>query len=224
MKQKLLLAALLLGSSVAASAQWTFPEPETTPFSIVAGTYSTDTMYPYNVGAKLYFTEGNDWGTRASTANSGLKVYFEEYIEDAEDPNWDGQTYLIWDFSLAKNGWRNLFIDNPTSMYVDHGSQGSFCWHFFIENNGSTFRIYAAEDNTQYNHEAYPGSYVGIKEFLNGTMDKIISPLLEPEGIDVETEKAYHIDWALVSKEAYEKQQALVPTYEAAMALKAKLD
>lgn len=223
MKQKLLLAALLLGSSVVASAQWAYPEPEITPFSIVEGTYSTDTMYLYNVGAKLYFTEGNDWGTRASTANSGLKVYFEEYIEDPEDPLWDGQTYLIHDYSLAKGAWRELFIDNENAMYVDHGSQGEYCWHFSIEKNGSTFRIYAADDS-KYKHEAYPGSYVGIIEFLDGSMNNIISPLLEPENIDVTSEKAYHIDWAFVSKDAYEKQQALIPAYEAAMALKTAIE
>ncbi|MBR3091889.1 MAG: hypothetical protein IKG99_02575 [Bacteroidaceae bacterium] len=223
MKQKLLLAAMLLGGSLTASAQWAFPEPETTGFSIVDGTYSTDTMYLYNPGAKCYFIEGNDWGTRASTAASGLKVYFEQFIEDPEDPNWDGSTYLIWDYSLAKGEWRNLFIDSETAMYVDHGSQGENCWHFQIQDNGSTFRIFAAEDS-KYNHSSYPGSYVGIVEDLDGNIANIISPLLNPDEIDATREKAYHIDWAFVTKEAYEKQQALVPTYEAAMELKAAID
>ena len=199
------------------------PVPQTIGFNIVAGTNSTDTLYLYNVGAKMYLTEGNDWGTRASSGITGLKVFFEQYIEDPENPNWDGSTYLIWDYSLAKGQWRNLFIDSETAMYVDHGSQGENCWHFQIQNNGSTFRIFAADDS-KYNHSSYPGSYVGIVEDLDGNIAKIISPLLNPDEIDATREKAYHIDWAFVTKEAYERQQELIPEYLVAVELKAKIE
>ena len=227
MKQKLLLAAMLLGGSLTASAQWTFPEPETTGFSIVEGTNSTDTLYLYNVGAKAYFTEGNAWGTQASSGTSGLKVYFNKYIPAdlaGADSIWDGSTYLIWDFSLAKNEWRNLFIDSETNMFVDHGSQGSDCWMFSVETNGSTFRILPGVTNG-YNAATlgYKG-YVGITEDLEGNIAATMSPLLAPEDIDATQFKAYHVDWAFVTKEAYEKQQALVPAYQAAMALKTEID
>ena len=227
MKQKLLLAAMLLGGSLTASAQWTFPEPETTGFSIVEGTNSTDTLYLYNVGAKAYFTEGNAWGTQASSGTSGLKVYFNKYIPAdlaGADSIWDGSTYLIWDVSLAKNAWRNLFIDTETQMFVDHGSQGNDCWMFSVENNGSTFRILPGV-TSGYNAATlgFKG-YVGITEDLEGNIAATMSPLLEPDDIATEQFKAYHVDWAFVTKEAYEKQQALVAPYLAAKDLKAKLD
>jgi hypothetical protein len=224
MKQKLLLAAMLLGGSLTASAQWSLPEPETVGFSIMDGTTSTDTLYLYNVGAKMYFTEGNAWGTQASAGTSGLKVYFAQYIEDPENPNWDGSTYLIWDYSLAKNAWRNLFIDSETNMFVDHGSQGSDCWMFQIEDNGSTFRILPGVTNG-YNEQTlgFKG-YVGMTADLDGNITPTMSPLLAPADIDATQFSAYHIDWAFVTKEAYEKQQVAVPAYLAAMDLKAKID
>ena len=203
-------------------AQWTLPEPETVGFSIMDGTTSTDTLYLYNVGAKMYFTEGNAWGTQASAGTSGLKVYFAQYLD--EESNWDGSTYLIWNFSLAKNAWRNLFIDSETSMYVDHGGQGSNCWMFQIEDNESTFRILPGVTNG-YNEQTlgYKG-YVGMTENLEGVISPTMSPLLDPDNIDVTQFNAYHIDWAFVTKEAYERQKALVAVYLTAMELKAKIE
>ncbi len=227
MKKKLLFAALLMGGCLSASAQWNFPEPVTQGFSIAEGAESTDTLYLYNVGAHAYFTEGNDWGTRASTASWGLKVYFKKFLEAPEDgeegaePVWDGKTYLIFDFSLTKNAWKNLFIDSATALYVDLGSQSNF-YFSVLDNGNGTFKIYGAERNPAFNPTEYPNSYLGVEMTTNTdgkvTISDIINPTLDPESATPGTNEFY-TDWAFVSKENYEAQQEKVAQYEAAVAL-----
>ncbi|MBQ5460514.1 MAG: hypothetical protein IIT55_01630, partial [Bacteroidaceae bacterium] len=220
-------AALLMGGCLSASAQWNFPEPVTQGFSIAEGAESTDTLYLYNVGAHAYFTEGNDWGTRASTASWGLKVYFKKFLEAPEEGEegaaavWDGKTYLIFDFSLTKNAWKNLFIDSATALYVDLGSQSNF-YFSVLDNGNGTFKIYGAERNPAFNPTEYPNSYLGVEMTTNMdgkvTISDIINPTLDPESATPGTNEFY-TDWAFVSKENYEAQQTKVAQYEAAVAL-----
>ena len=227
MKKKLLFAALLMGGCLSASAQWNFPEPVTQGFSIAEGAESTDTLYLYNVGAHAYFTEGNDWGTRASTASWGLKVYFKKFLEAPEEGEegaaavWDGKTYLIFDFSLTKNAWKNLFIDSATALYVDLGSQSNL-YFSVLDNGNGTFKIYGAERNPAFNPTEYPNSYLGVEMTTNTdgkvTISDIINPTLDPESATPGTNEFY-TDWAFVSKENYEAQQEKVAQYEAAVTL-----
>ena len=204
--------------------RWSYPVPATTGFHIAEDAYSTDTMYLYNVGAQAYLTEGNSWGTQASVGDSGLKLYFEKYIDDHEETGWDGKTYLIWDFSLYKNKWKNLFIDSETEMYVDHGPQGEYCWLFQIEDNGNgTFKIFAADDS-KYAHAYYPNTYIGVEEYADGNIANTISPLLNPDEMDKTKYAAYHTDWAFVTKEYYEAHQRRIMAYRASQELLTMLE
>ena len=227
MKHKLtaMLMALLL--TLVVNAQRTYPVPEYTGFSIAEDAFSTDTMYLYNVGAQAYLTEGNAWGTQASMGDTGLKVFVNKYINEnltGEDSVWDGRTYLIYDFSLYKNQWKNLFIDSEEEMYVDHGSQGVYCWHFQIKDNGNgTFKIYAANDS-KYSHANYPGTYIGVVEYADGTVANTVSPLLNPVEMDKAEYAAFHTDWAFVTKAEYEAQQKKIPAYLASQELLAALE
>ncbi len=222
-KQSFMIAVILASNSLLSFSQRTYPVPETTGFAIAEDALSTDTMYLYNVGAKAYFTEGNSWGTQASVGDAGLKVFFEKY-DDPEETDWDGKTYLIWDFSLYKNQWMNLFIDSETEIYVDHGSQGGYCWLFQIEDNGNgTFKIHAADDS-KYSHTNYPGTYIGVVEYADGTMANTISPLLNPDEMGNTRYAAYHTDWAFVSKADYEAHQKKLKAYRASQQLLATLE
>ena len=209
------------------AAQWKYPEPATTGFSIAENAFSTDTMYLYNVGAQAYLTEGNAWGTQASMGDTGLKVFVNKYINEnltGEDSVWDGRTYLIYDFSLYKNQWKNLFIDSETEMYVDHGSQGVYCWHFQIKDNGNgTFKIYAADDS-KYSHANYPGTYIGVVEYADGTVANTVSPLLNPVEMDKAEYAAFHTDWAFVAQADYESHQRTLMTYRSSQELLAALE
>lgn len=223
MKHKLtaMLMALLLRLVV--NAQRTYPVPEYTGFSIAEDAMHTDTMYLYNVGAQAYLTEGNSWGTQASMGDTGLKVFFEKY-NDPEETKWDGKTFLIYDYSLYKKQWKNLFIDSETEMYVDHGSQGGNCWLFQIEDNGNgTFKIYAADDS-KYSHANYPGTYIGVVEYADGTVANTVSPLLNPVEMDKAEYAAFHTDWAFVAQADYESHQRTLMTYRSSQELLAALE
>lgn len=224
MKKNLLFAALLMGGCLSASAQWTFPEPVTQGFSIEEGAESTDTLYLYNVGAHAYFMEGNSWGTQASLSSWGLKVYFQKYLDLPEDSEegaekvWDGKTYLIYDFSLAKNAWKNLFIDSATALFVDLGSQANY-YFSVLDNGNGTFRIFGADKNPAFNPTEYPNSFLGAEMTTdfegNVTVSDIINPVLDPDVATPGTNEFY-IDWAFVNKENYEAHQVKVAQYLAA--------
>ncbi len=103
-----------MSSALTVSAQRTRPEI-TTITDFVVG----DTMYLYNVDAKLFFTEGNAWGTQTSLGDEGLKVIVTEYVpvDDQGNPagEWDGKTYLINDYSITKSGWKQVFTDTDAN-------------------------------------------------------------------------------------------------------------
>ena len=94
----LVLSTLLLVGSGVANAEVkdgvrVQPQPAKTQGFVASET--TDTYYYlYNVNAKLFFTEGNAWGTQASVGYTGLKVAF---TTDAEYTS----VYLFNDYSLT---------------------------------------------------------------------------------------------------------------------------
>lgn len=216
MKQKLLLLGISLLMSAAAFAQWTKPTCEGAEMQFSSSEIGDTTLYYlYNEEADAFFTEGNDWGTRASWTNEpfGLKVFFTKYLIDGE---WDGKTFFINDFSIAKNGWKRLFIDNAEAMYVDLGAQANFYWECIP--NGKAYRFFGASMNPDFNpeNEECTGKYMGIDLDLGTT---ILYPYLdiESEGTDI-----YKVDWKLIPVESEYVQQRL--TYNAAIKLGALIE
>ena len=216
MKQKLLLLGISLLMSAAAFAQWTKPTCEGAEMQFSSSEIGDTTMYYlYNEEADAFFTEGNAWGTQASWTNEpfGLKVFFTKYLIDGE---WDGKTFFINDFSIAKNGWKRLFIDNAEAMYVDLGNQANFYWECIP--NGKAYRFFGASKNPDFNpeNEKYTGKYMGIDLDLGTT---ILYPYLdiESEGTDI-----YKVDWKLIPVESEYVQQRL--TYNAAIKLGALIE
>ena len=80
MKQKLLFLLVSLLTSVAAMAQWVKPVPQSVDTWQYSSEGDTTVYYLYNKGAGAFFTEGNDWGTRASIGSTGLKVAISKYV------------------------------------------------------------------------------------------------------------------------------------------------
>ena len=224
MKRNLLLLASLF-MSISAFAQWEKPVAKGAAemwFSTDAVITDTDTVpgdtvvyYLYNKEADAFFTEGNDWGTRASwtTEPCGLKVFFKKYLVDGE---WDGKTILIFDYSIAKNGWKQLFIDNELACYVDLGAQANYYWEVMAGTGTNTFRFFGADLNPTFNHASYPG-YFGIDKSVD---DTILYPFLntEEEGV----EGYYLVDWMLIPENDDFVQQ--MDVYVAAQKLKAAID
>lgn len=169
--------------------------------------------YLYNREAGVFFTEDNDWGTRASWTSTpkGLKVSFTKYFVDGE---WDGKTILINDCSINKGGWMQLFIDSENSCYVDHGSQPNLYWQY--EANGDSYRFFGADINPYYNHANYSG-YFGIDTQAD---DTILYPFLNPDEEGVEGR--YLVDWVLIPEYSEYFQQ--IETYTAAHNLRTAID
>ncbi|MCQ2133151.1 MAG: hypothetical protein MJY90_07440 [Bacteroidaceae bacterium] len=216
MKQKLLLLGISLLMSAAAFAQWTKPTCEGAEMQFSSSEIGDTTMYYlYNEEADAFFTEGNAWGTQASWTNEpfGLKVFFTKYLVDGE---WDGKTFFINDFSIAKNGWKRLFIDNAEAMYVDLGNQANFYWECIP--NGKAYRFFGASKNPDFNpeNEKYTGKYMGVDLDLGTT---ILYPYLdiESEGTDI-----YKVDWKLIPVDGEYVQQRLI--YNAAIKLGALIE
>jgi len=206
MKGKLLIVSALLAGSLTASAQWTEPVPEATPLAV------DDTLYLYNVGAKMFFTQGNAWGTQASVGNTGLKVIISKYLLE-EGAEWDGVTYEIKDSVATQSAIKNLFIDSEEALFVDRAAQANYL--FSIVENGSYYRITGAPDNPVYNSIAYPDLYAGVK-IEDGVVNTVIFPFLSAEEAN--------IDWIFVSPAEYQRVVPLKAAYEASLLLKAQLE
>jgi hypothetical protein len=183
---------------------------------------STETYYYlYNVDAKGFFTEGNSWGTQVSIGSTGLKVAF------IVDSDYEG-AYLFNDFSNAKNSWKLVFFDNEGAMFVDHNNQANYRWG--VEENGETFRLYAASDENgnpgwdattdeetgeEIEHPAYrEGQYMGWDSSSSSTA--CVPYLTEAEG--------HCINWAFVTEEVYNVYADEIAVYNAAEKLRAALD
>ena len=218
MKQKLLFLLVSLLTSVAAMAQWVKPVPQSVDTWQYSSEGDTTVYYLYNKGAGAFFTEGNDWGTRASIGSTGLKVAISKYVP--KDGEWDGKTVFFNDWSIAKQAWKQVFIDNENAAYVDHNGQANYWWEIEAQGSG-LYRIKGADINPQYNSATYgqtSGAFFGVS-YATDENTTIISPL-----IDIAEDNTAHVDWCFVTPEAYEAYLPKQEVYEAAVALGAKIE
>ena len=218
----LVLGALLLcGSGVAKAEIKDGVRQQPKPAKTLAFQADTE-YYLYNVGADQFFTQGNAWGTQASTGYSGLKVKFIKSVTDGTE--WDGKTYLFTDY--RNNGWFYVFFDSETAMFVDLGGQTDKNTGWEVEEGANnTFRLSASSvvptkipDKSQTftgGLTKIEGQYVGLD--LSGSATTALSPFLTP-GDNI------HVDWTFVTVEDYETISPLLELYEAALPLKALID
>ena len=223
-KKLLVLSALWLTASgaMAAIVDGVRQKPVPSAMQGFVASESTETYYYlYNVDAKGFFTEGNSWGTQVSIGSTGLKVAF------IVDSDYEG-AYLFNDFSNAKNSWKLVFFDNEGAMFVDHNNQANYRWG--VEENGETFRLYAASDENgnpgwdattdeetgeEIEHPAYrEGQYMGWDSSSSSTA--CVPYLTEAEG--------HCINWAFVTEEVYNVYADEIAVYNAAEKLRAALD
>lgn len=186
--------------------------------TFVEPTTDNTPMYMYNVGAQKFFCGGNAWGTQTSVGDEGYKVYFEQYVVDAET-GWDGTTVIFKDSCLAKSGSiQTVFFDNVNGgCYVDRGSQLNYYWKLEKSAGNGYYRLSMAEANPDYQAwqvEMHPDTYFGW-DASNGT---VVSAFLNPANEGV------HVDWAFVSVNEYEAFANKLAIYNAAQTLKAEID
>lgn len=212
MREKSLLAFILLTSMISktATAQtWQkWDSPTTTPFS------TNDTVYLYNVQAKLFFSEGNRYGTQASlSADKPLKVCFTKWLD--EEGNYDNKTLLFNDSSLVAQEWRKVFIDAKNEAYVDY--KNDFFWQIEAIEGSDYFRIYPGDLNPYFNREEYDLVYFGLDRSINPS-NTAISPLLLYIPGD-ERSESYMLDWAFVTLADFDSWKLHNETVDAALNL-----
>ena len=81
LKALLVLCTSMVMTSTAFTAVWEKPTPQTVQLVTVASNEEGEALYLYNVDYAGFFLGANDWGTRASIGNSGIKVKIVERSE-----------------------------------------------------------------------------------------------------------------------------------------------
>jgi len=193
------------------------PEPSGTH-----GFQMDEVFYLWNTNAKKFFTEGNAWQTQASVGDAGLKVKFTGYTDElAGIMEWDGKTIVFNDSSEVKKGWKQVFFDSANAMFVDRGSQPNYLWE--VVENGTTFRLHAADANPTLNWAAVDGDgnsiyfekYVGLDATAIGST--VLLPFLAEDA-------NHYIDWALVTVADYDVYAAQLKVYTTAELLRVAIE
>lgn len=205
MNKHLLYSAILVAAVSAneAKAQVTAPDA---PVPVQLNLDGKDTVYVYNVAAKLWLNAGNAWGTQSSLCKKGMKVLFVPNKTKGE-PN---GTYSM--YNNSKSDWsRRVFYngkdDNGGTSYVDYASQGiNKCnWEVYLHNDKKTFELQA--DTIEFQSET-TNTRAGwnakdpkkIKQNEDAT-DEIFRPILNMKS---ENRADYGVEWMAVSPEAYD--------------------
>ena len=190
------------------------PEFDTTTLKgFTVSDNTEDFYYLYNINAKAFYCNGNDYNTQSSvSSNYGLGVIF---IADGDYSD----TYRWYD--NYQGWWRMTFIENTTTMYVDYNNQANY--RFGIEKTGNkSFRIFASPNGnpgwrnwqTGGNYVQEGGHYVGIDANAQNT---VVYPFLDPSNQS-------YIEWGLVSPDDYDAFNNKLEIYYFAEQLRALIE
>lgn len=175
-------------------------------------------VYIYNTDAKMFLTEGNDYGTHASVGDTGLQFKVVQYVPEETGAVWDEKTYTIEAYSLSKESWGNVFIDsNWRSIYVDRREQADYFFKFVSLGN-NLYQIKASEVCPNYEATEYDnfmvGRYTDYIDIQNGGISTGTGVIFADEDPSI-----FQTTWAFVSESDYETYLKEVERYEAAMKL-----
>lgn len=207
MNKHLLYSAMLVAAVSAneAKAQVTAPDA---PVPVQLNLDGKDTVYVYNVAAKLWLNAGNAWKTQTSLCAKGMKVLFVPNKSDGVPNN----TYSLYNNSTS--GWtRRVFYnekdDNGGTSYVDYGSQDiNKCnWEVYLNNDKKTFELQA--DTIKFKSETTctrAGWNKNDPKKINESgekdaTDEIFRPILDMKSAN---KADYGVEWMAVSPEAYD--------------------
>ena len=220
--KRLLITMMITVHAMLATAQWSKPNVQLTNDMLL-----DEPSYLYNVGTKMFLTQGNAYGTQASVAEEGLMIKVEKYLtEQISETNdtsyvWDGKTYTIQDFRPVQQNWFYMFIDDAGGSYMDKGNQGDYFWEFTKQENG-TFRFSCAAANPKQNDALYPNTCAGIVRWDEEDMSTVVNPIVDLSDIDANA--SYYLDWAFVSEADYAVYADKLALYNMAMKLKDLID
>lgn len=217
MKKGLLFLAALAASTGVFADEWTQP--------VYGGAFQPltpgDTVYIYNTEAKQFLTEGNDWGTHATVGDTGLRFVVNTVA--GENGQWDGKTYLIYDYTVAKSGWRKMFITTQGNIYMDNSEQPDTLFQF-VDKGNNTYNIIGADANPEWSGNAdMEGYMMGLYTDYRNERDGIqtgTGVIYDYFGEDNDYAPGTFLPtWAFVSQTDYAAYLALVEVYEEAVKL-----
>lgn len=207
MNKHLLYSAILVAAVSAneAKAQVTAPDA---PVPVQLNLDGKDTVYVYNVAAKLWLNAGNAWGTQSSLCKKGMKVLFVPNKSNGVPNN----TYSLYNNSTSdwtRRVFYNAKDDNGGNSYVDYGSQGiNRCnWEVYLNNEKKTFELQA--DTIEFKSETTctrAGWNKNDPKKINESgekdaTDEIFRPILDMKSAN---KADYGVEWMAVSQEGYD--------------------
>ena len=203
----------MLAGGLTASAQWEKPVFSGTYQPLVVG----DTVYLYNVDAKAFWVNGDNWGTHASIGDTGIPVVIQDVDLDGSQLESD---YLFYDYPTTKGAWMNVFIDNiEGDIYTDRGSQPNYYFTFNAEGN-NIYTIQGGTTNPSYSNGGdWEGAYVGHDPDFFDAQHNVATGTGVVYGFPDEKENGFNYHWTFVSRADYEAYAAKVEAYLAAEAL-----
>lgn len=181
-------------------------EPATTSFTTGS---EENTYYLYNTSAKLFFTHGNTWGTRGCVgpASSAMKIYFRKVSGD----------YVLYNYIPTLSKWMVASASSEdNTVYTDHNTKWGRPYWQVVPVSGNVFRL----QNTQIEEGLFLGRDDDIaQDFTNANSDITDDNLRFPVSSELAPGEGHHIDWALVSSDAFDAVYEAFAVYEAAEAL-----
>lgn len=185
------------------------PEVESVATSFTTGS-EENVYYLYNTSAKLFFTQGNTWGTRGCVgpATSAIKLYFDESFYG----------YVIHDYVQTESRWMVACVSggDANTVYTDHDEGWGRPYWRVVPVSGKKFRL----QNTQVDEGLFLGRDDAVAQDFNHANSDITDDNLRfPVSADLAPGEGHHIDWVLVSSAAYNGMFEAIAVYEAAEAL-----
>jgi len=229
-KQLLVLGCVLLTSITATAAVVDGvrqkPEPVTSPWTVSS---AEAPYYLYNTSAKLFFTQGNTWGTRGCVGPqaSAIKIYFSKVSEEVEEGS---ETYHLNTYICIRNtnySWKMACGEaGGTSVYTDQGSGWGRPEWKIIPTTGNGFRIQTSNPaETDESVETFMGRDDEVaQDFGNAYSGFTDDNLRFPVSVELTEGEGHHIDWALVAPADYEAIVSSLKLFEKAQELKTLLD
>lgn len=136
-----------------------------------------DEVYLYNVGARMFYGAGNDWGTRASVLEAGAVVKLTE--TDAAKEKGEGIVELK---SYVSGSMKSSFTDDGIAVWTDNDSKDNRFW-----------TVTAVGDYYRIANTSYDGKFLGWDTSKSDTRVYLVDPTVE----------GCFVDWAIVPKASY---------------------
>ena len=165
-----------------------------------------DTFYLYNVESGLFLNQGNDWGTQAVLAETGLEWKVSDGMSSGT-------------YRLSRTGQTNcLYVTSANGIYVDGNGNNDFVFQYDSNTGFTTISI--VPQNTTYGTSAYGTTYLGWNgDPSNGTWggggQTVFSPQLYPL-LHASDHSKSGIHWKFMTTSEYNSYQSRVSAAKSA--------